>query len=184
MIKVLYPHAYAMGQNGTATAVTWCIKHGERSTTTQDNPAQRSPLIMETNKKAKLTNVLVGIKGDKLVLTIDLKAFHTLDTENIARTESGNLRFADSTGRYIKLDGALDGLQLKLDLIANKDKVEELRNMQAQKATAMRALDEMSKAGITQALGTSMGIDAATLAQAIAIAQTLNAQNLANAAKA
>jgi len=134
------------------------------------------------NKNARLKNVLVSTKGDKLNFSIDISAFRSLTIDPETLTESGNsYRIAGAGSQWVKLDGELDGIMVKLDVIVSRKKYDEKKALEEQRKVAQAALAELQQHGAALKVLEQLGLPADKLAQAIMIAQTLNAQEAAKA---
>lgn len=126
--------------------------------------------------KAKLNNVLVGKKNDKLVLTVDVSKFLNGELTQEMSSASGNsYRVAGNPSALIKLEGEFEGLTIKLDLFAPKKTYDEKQAFRAQQALAREAVAQIENNKEAVKALEGVGISNDILMQAIALIQAQNA---------
>jgi hypothetical protein len=132
----------------------------------------------------KLENVLVNVKGNALNLKIDMTAYAERALTDAIRTgenNDGSYRVAGGGSQYINIEG-MEGVMVKLDVIVSHKKYQAILENERAKATALQAMaeiEQLRKAAVgtdAEKLTVLNGIDPAVFAQALALAQTLQAQ--------
>lgn len=138
------------------------------------------------NQNARLKNTLVSLKGNKLSLSVDLSSFFNLNIdEKSALTQSGNsYRMGGSESRWVKLDGELDGVMVKLDVIVSKSKYEKKKELKKQREMAAQAHAELQQAGAADVIAKVLGLsNPDELRKLIELKQLLDAQEAAKSMK-
>lgn len=95
------------------------------------------------NEKKAMSNVKLSVKGDKLNISIDIKAFK--DVQDLPISSSGKTYLLASTNGTEKLAGdVLDGLGLSLNVMAYKKPYDEKIALKNNRKVAKSAKDEIA----------------------------------------
>lgn len=122
--------------------------------------------------------VAVAENAAKLDITVDVSEF--VQGTDLPISSTGVTYNVASTFGGHKLEGSLEGLYIDLKVYTKKEYWERKQQHAKQVAMAQAALKEFeNNKGAQQALS-NLGFDPAQLAQAIALMQTMNAQNAAS----
>lgn len=117
----------------------------------------------------------------KIQITIDPTDW--IEGKELSISSTGMTYQVASTFGSTKLDGVLSGLKLDLKVMAGKEDYDKRRQIIQQQELAQQAQAEFAKNKEAQSALANLGIDPVLLAQAIGIAQTLQAQQLAQQGK-